>query len=92
MGTASVVQSIEDAEEDAEEMIQGVCDGEIKKAMFDIADVKAPGPDGFTACFFKKAWAIVGNEVCAAIRDFFLDGKLLQEINSTIISLIFWKY
>ncbi|GKD75361.1 reverse transcriptase domain-containing protein, partial [Tanacetum coccineum] len=61
---------------------------EIKEAIFDIDSNKASGPDGFTSGFFKKAWSIVGQEVCLAIRDFFINGKLLGEINATMIALI----
>lgn len=62
LGTASVVQSIEDRDDIftnvlsnnvTEDMIKDVCESKIKEAMFAIADVKALGPDGFTACFFK---------------------------------------
>nr|GEU60523.1 hypothetical protein [Tanacetum cinerariifolium] len=52
-------------------------DEEIKAAMFGIKDDKAAGPDGFTSKFFKKAWAIIGQDVCCAIREFFTFGKLL---------------
>ncbi|GKG08332.1 hypothetical protein Tco_0334164, partial [Tanacetum coccineum] len=69
-------------------MIRGVTNAEIKRAMFGIADVKALGPDGFTACFFKKAWNVIEQYVCGAIKDFFLNRKLLKEINFTIISLV----
>nr|GEV80291.1 sugar transport protein 13 [Tanacetum cinerariifolium] len=57
-------------------------------AMFSMGDDKSPGPDGFSAAFFKDAWAVVGNEVIKAIREFFTNGKLLKELNHTIISLI----
>nr|GEW09284.1 RNA-directed DNA polymerase, eukaryota, reverse transcriptase zinc-binding domain protein [Tanacetum cinerariifolium] len=43
-------------EEEAFAMIKEVNNDDIKKAMFDIDDVKALGPDGYTTCFFKKAW------------------------------------
>jgi hypothetical protein len=32
---------------------------EVKKALFDIGDLKAPGPDGLHAIFFKKYWSLV---------------------------------
>nr|GEX03803.1 RNA-directed DNA polymerase, eukaryota, reverse transcriptase zinc-binding domain protein [Tanacetum cinerariifolium] len=47
---------------DAEEMIAQINDTEIKNAIFDIEDDKAPGPDGFTAKFFKVAWDVVGKD------------------------------
>ncbi|GJW18842.1 protein LAZ1 [Tanacetum coccineum] len=56
--------------------------------MFDIGNDKAPRPDGYTSAFFKKAWDIVGIEVCDAVRDFFLNGQILKEINQTFIALI----
>nr|GEU44033.1 hypothetical protein [Tanacetum cinerariifolium] len=51
-------------------------------------DDKAPGPDGFTTAFFKKAWDVVGTDITCAIRVFFVNGKLLKELNYTSISLI----
>nr|GEU96811.1 putative phospholipid/glycerol acyltransferase [Tanacetum cinerariifolium] len=36
----------------------------------------------------QHAWDVVGNEVCLAIKDFFRNGKSLEEINSTLIALI----
>ncbi|GJS72425.1 hypothetical protein Tco_0705266 [Tanacetum coccineum] len=60
----------------------------IKEAMFSMGDEKSPGPDGFSAAFFKQAWHIVGVDVINAIREFFTNGKLLKELNHTIIALI----
>ena len=40
---------------EADDMIKPVLNNEIKEAMFDIDDSKAPGPDGFTSKFFKAA-------------------------------------
>ncbi|GKB83822.1 RNA-directed DNA polymerase, eukaryota, reverse transcriptase zinc-binding domain protein [Tanacetum coccineum] len=97
LGKEVTVKSIEDrddlftcklTEEEALSMIKEVSNDEIKKAMFDIADVKARGPDGYTICFFKKAWCVVEKDICQAIKDFFVNGKLLKEINSTLISLV----
>ncbi|GJV34890.1 RNA-directed DNA polymerase, eukaryota, reverse transcriptase zinc-binding domain protein [Tanacetum coccineum] len=72
----------------AEDMIKDVSDLEIKNAMFGISNSKAPGPDGYTACFFKKAWPIIGNDVCYAIKEFFMTGKILKEINYTLILIL----
>nr|GEZ89363.1 RNA-directed DNA polymerase, eukaryota, reverse transcriptase zinc-binding domain protein [Tanacetum cinerariifolium] len=74
--------------EEAVRMVRNVSDYEIKNAMFEIVDSKAPGPDGYTARFYKSAWNIVGKEINQAIREFFLTGKLLGEINATLISLV----
>lgn len=59
---------------------------EIKDALFSIKDGKAPGPDGFNACFFKKAWGVIGGSVVQAIKSFF--SSLLKELNTTAVSLI----
>ncbi|XP_022024397.1 uncharacterized protein LOC110924709 [Helianthus annuus] len=72
----------------ASHMIRQVTPEEVKKAMFSIGSDKAPGPDGFTAGFFKGAWPIVGSEVTKAVIDFFNTGKLLRELNHTLIALI----
>ncbi|GKA88594.1 hypothetical protein Tco_0810358 [Tanacetum coccineum] len=61
---------------------------EIKAAMFSIGDDRAPALDGFSSAFFKKGWNSVGVDVCHAIRDFFVNGRLLKEINHTFIVLI----
>ncbi|XP_022007434.1 uncharacterized protein LOC110906639 [Helianthus annuus] len=72
----------------AQHMIRQVSPEEVKRAMFGIGIDKAPGPDGYTAAFFKCAWPIVGNDVTCAIIDFFETGKLLRELNHTNIVLI----
>ncbi|GKE15495.1 hypothetical protein Tco_1423072 [Tanacetum coccineum] len=36
----------------------------------------------------KRAWSIVGKDVCLAIKEFFIFRKLLRELNSTLIALI----
>ena len=65
-----------------------VLDEEIKTTLFGIGDDKALGPDGFTACFFKKSWGIVGADVCAALKEFFRSGKILKQINHATIVLV----
>ncbi|KAL0318331.1 UNVERIFIED_CONTAM: hypothetical protein Sangu_1989300 [Sesamum angustifolium] len=65
-----------------------VTPAEVKTAVFQISDNKAPGPDGYTSCFFKKAWNIVGDLVCSAVMDFFRSGRMLRQLNHTIIALV----
>ncbi|GJY60523.1 aspartic peptidase [Tanacetum coccineum] len=69
-------------------MVRAISNEEIKAAMFNIGDDRAPGPDGFTSAFFKKGWDTIGMDVCNAIRDFFSNGQILKEINHTFIALI----
>ncbi|GKA55522.1 RNA-directed DNA polymerase, eukaryota, reverse transcriptase zinc-binding domain protein [Tanacetum coccineum] len=73
---------------EAEDMVRDITDKEVKMAMFDIGDNKAPGPDIYTSTFYKKTWSLVGNDVCLAVKEFFRTGKLLGEVNATLLSLI----
>ncbi|GKA95055.1 sodium/hydrogen exchanger 6 [Tanacetum coccineum] len=72
----------------ADFMVRDVSNDEVKSVIFSMGDDRALGPDGFTAAFFKKAWDVVGGDITCAICDFFSNGKLLKELNHTIISLI----
>jgi len=65
-----------------------VSDVEIRDTLFSLATGKAPGPDGFNVDFFKHSWDIVGASVIMAVKDFFVTGKLLKQINTTIIALV----
>ncbi|GKB15216.1 hypothetical protein Tco_0849139 [Tanacetum coccineum] len=57
---------------DKVKMIRVVTNEEIRNAIFDIADNKAP--NGFTSLFFTESWNVVGNDVCNAVREFFCEG------------------
>ncbi|KAL2252839.1 UNVERIFIED_CONTAM: hypothetical protein Sindi_0078600 [Sesamum indicum] len=61
---------------------------DVKQAVFDIDEDKAPGPDRYSSGFFKAAWPIVGQEVTSAVLDFFSTGRLLKQINTTLLVLI----
>ncbi|GKB48373.1 RNA-directed DNA polymerase, eukaryota, reverse transcriptase zinc-binding domain protein [Tanacetum coccineum] len=69
-------------------MIRQVTNEEINQAMFDTDDNKASGPDRFSTRFYKQSWEVIGKDVCPAVKEFFSKGKILGEINATIIALI----
>ncbi|KAL0293247.1 UNVERIFIED_CONTAM: hypothetical protein Scaly_3145000 [Sesamum calycinum] len=69
-------------------LVQSVTREEIKDAFFDIAEDKAPGPDGYSSGFYKAAWPVIGEEVVKAILEFFTTGRLLKQVNTTILALI----
>lgn len=61
---------------------------EIKAATFAIHPDKAPGPDGFSACFFQANWETVGPAVTEEVQSFFITGHLAQQVNNTVVRLI----
>lgn len=66
------------SDDDEEYMVREIADEEIKVAMFDIDSSKAAGPDGFTFCFFEKAWNTIGKGICLIVKEFFSNGKILK--------------
>ncbi|KAL0423656.1 UNVERIFIED_CONTAM: putative mitochondrial protein [Sesamum radiatum] len=72
----------------ASNLCRAVTPAEVKTAVFQISDNKAPGPDGYTSCFLRKTWNIVGDRVCRAVMDFFRSGRMLRQLNHTIIALV----
>ena len=70
------------------ELIRGVSREEVKAVLFSMDSRKAPGPDGFNAHFYKKAWSIVGEEFTDAVLHFFNTDRLLKELNNTSLTLI----
>ncbi|PKI67050.1 hypothetical protein CRG98_012588 [Punica granatum] len=61
---------------------------DIKVALFPIGNEKSPGPDGFTAYFFKQAWQVIKVDFIAAIQHYFSSGNMRREVNSTIVTLV----
>nr|XP_009592516.1 uncharacterized protein LOC104089354 [Nicotiana tomentosiformis] len=49
---------------------------------------KPQGGDDFNVCFYKKAWAIIGEDVIAAVLNFFNGNKMYRPANSTSVTLI----
>ncbi|KAL0289092.1 UNVERIFIED_CONTAM: hypothetical protein Sangu_2629000 [Sesamum angustifolium] len=74
--------------EDGVKLTRPVSVEEIKLAFFDIAKDKSPGPDGYTATFYKAAWPVVGDEITQTTMDFFTNGWLLKQVQATLLVLI----
>jgi hypothetical protein len=53
-----------------EQLLQDFTKEEVCYALNQMAPLKAPGPDGFSADFFQEHWASIGEEVCAAVLGF----------------------
>lgn len=61
---------------------------EIHDAVFQMGELKAPGPDGFSPGFFQRYWHILGGTVIDAVQGMFVTGRLLPGINDSLICLI----
>lgn len=62
--------------------------GEIKIALDNIGDLKAPGPDGMPAVFYKKFWESVGGQITSEVLAFLRGGPMPEKWNETFIALI----
>lgn len=73
---------------DQEFLLQPVLHADIDEAIKAINPDKAPGLDGFNACFFQKTWSIVKDDIYDAVFEFFKTGKLIKQWSSTTITLV----
>ena len=60
----------------------------MKDAIFEIPGMKAPGPDRYSSIFFQVYWTVVRKKVVEAILSNLNAGRLLREINNTVLILI----
>lgn len=61
---------------------------EISDALLQIGPLKAPGTDGFPTRFYQRNWAVVKEEIIAAVLEFFETGVIPEGVNDTAIVLI----
>jgi hypothetical protein len=71
-----------------EKLISPFTAEDVKKAVFSIGDLKAPGPDGLHALFYKKFWHLVGNDITAAVLRAINERTIPNGWNETMIVLI----
>lgn len=67
---------------------QPILDDEVLRAAKSIGALKAPGPNGIQAVFYKKCWDLVGQSITNMVKDFFSTCSSLRLINHTHIALI----
>lgn len=70
------------------ELSKEVSEEVIRSVLFSFKSNRAPGPDGFSAQFFKKAWNIVGWDVIVVVKSFSVFGRLLKKVNTIAIALL----
>lgn len=74
--------------EQSQLLIQPVSRLEIKEALFSLKSDSAPGPDGYSAVFFKDNWEIIGDDLLDEVEYFFKNNYMYYPINATSITLI----
>ena len=83
---AKVVPKVTDVMNDR--LIQPYSAEEVKKALFSIGDMKAPGTDGLHAIFFKKCWNILGVSLTTEVLEAVNTKVIPEGWNDTVIVLI----
>lgn len=63
-------------------------DEDIQAAFLSLPTNKSPGPDGYPAEFFTGHWKAIGRDMIDAVNEFLSTGELLQQWNSTAITLV----
>ena len=61
---------------------------EIKKAIFSMRALKAPGPVELHSLFFQSQWDMEGESICSIVLDIFAHLQQIRWFNKTFIMLI----
>jgi hypothetical protein len=61
---------------------------EVKKALFQIGDLKALGPDGMHAVFYKRFWELLGDDLVKEVLEAVNLAKIPEGWNDMAIVLI----
>ena len=61
---------------------------EVRKALFDIGDLKAPGPDGLHAAFYKRFWVMLEEDLVKEVLEAVNTAVIPEGWNDTVIVLI----
>jgi hypothetical protein len=69
-------------------LLKEFTEAEVDNALAQMHPLKSPGPDGFVACFYRRLWGTVRQEICRAILEFLNRGNFDNSVNATYIVLI----
>jgi hypothetical protein len=61
---------------------------EVNKALFQIGDLKAPGPDGLHVVFYKRYWSLLGEDLKREVLQAVNSGIIPEGWNDTVVVLI----
>ncbi|KAG7578318.1 hypothetical protein ISN45_Aa03g025130 [Arabidopsis thaliana x Arabidopsis arenosa] len=61
---------------------------DIRSCLYRMPLNKTPGPDGFSAEFFKSTWNIIGQDLIEGVLKFFQESFMPSSLNSTSLVLI----
>ena len=61
---------------------------EIRKALFRMKPLKAPGSDGFHPIFFQRSWQIVWKDLCREVQGWFRKKCVPESLCRALICLI----
>ncbi|CAL8168851.1 unnamed protein product [Prunus armeniaca] len=61
---------------------------EVKASLFNIGGLKAPGIDGFPACFYQSQWNHCGEDIFQMVLKAFHECTIPEKLNMTLITLV----
>lgn len=61
---------------------------EVKKAIDDLGQDRAPGPDGFPMSFYSKCWRTIKSDLMRIFHEFHMENKLDSCLKNNFIALI----
>ena len=70
------------------ELMRPFTSEEVGMAIKEMAQLKAPGPDGMPPLFYQTYWTDIGMDVAQAVLSCLNSRSILKSINHTFITLI----
>ncbi|CAL9031736.1 unnamed protein product [Prunus brigantina] len=77
---------IDDA--DVAGLVKSVDLQEVKDSLFGIGGIKAPGVDGYPACFYQNQWSLCAGDIFDLVSTVFSTCIIPEKLNTTWITLV----